>query len=97
MGEETDPYAIREEDLPVIFEEYDRLAKIMVDRERNGNGFNFFHFMIDLEGGPCVSKRLSGCGSGTEYLAVTPWEIYIPAISLWGRRSSSWAMWMKEL
>ena len=68
VGEETDPYAIREEDLPVIFEEYDRLAKIMVDRERNGNGFNFFHFMIDLEGGPCVSKRLSGCGSGTEYL-----------------------------
>ena len=78
VGEETDPYAIREEDLPVIFEEYDRLAKIMVDRERNGNGFNFFHFMIDLEGGPCVSKRLSGCGSGTEYLAVTPWGDLYP-------------------
>lgn len=76
VGEETDPYAIREEDLPVIFEEYDRLAKIMVDRERNG--FNFFHFMIDLEGGPCVSKRLSGCGSGTEYLAVTPWGDLYP-------------------
>ena len=50
----------------------------MVERERNGNGFTFFHFMIDLEGGPCVSKRLSGCGSGTEYLAVTPWGDLYP-------------------
>ena len=65
VGEDTDPYAIRKEDLPKIFEEYDKLAKIMVERERSGRGFTFFHFMIDLEGGPCVSKRLSGCGSGT--------------------------------
>ena len=78
VGEDTDPYAIRKEDLPVIFEEYDRLAKIMVDREKEGRGFTFFHFMIDLEGGPCVSKRLSGCGSGTEYLAVTPWGDLYP-------------------
>ena len=76
VGEDTDPYAIRKEDLPKIFEEYDKLAKIMVERERSG--FNFFHFMIDLEGGPCVSKRLSGCGSGTEYLAVTPWGDLYP-------------------
>ena len=75
---DTDAYAIRREDLPVIFEEYDRLAKIMVDREKEGRGFTFFHFMIDLEGGPCVSKRLSGCGSGTEYLAVTPWGDLYP-------------------
>ena len=78
VGEDTDPYAIRKEDLPVIFEEYDKLAKIMVEREREGRGFTFFHFMIDLEGGPCVSKRLSGCGSGTEYLAVTPWGDLYP-------------------
>ena len=78
VGEETDPYAIREEDLPAIFKEYDKLAKIMVDSEKAGEGFNFFHFMIDLEGGPCVSKRLSGCGSGTEYLAVTPWGDLYP-------------------
>ena len=78
VGEDTDAYAIRREDLPVIFEEYDRLAKIMVDREKEGRGFTFFHFMIDLEGGPCVSKRLSGCGSGTEYLAVTPWGDLYP-------------------
>lgn len=78
VGEDTDPYAIRECDLPQIFEEYDKLAKFMVDRERDGKGFNFFHFMIDLEGGPCVAKRLSGCGSGTEYLAVTPWGDLYP-------------------
>lgn len=78
VGPETDPYAIREEDLPGIMEEYDKLAKMMIAREREGKGFNFFHFMIDLEGGPCVAKRLSGCGSGTEYLAVTPWGDFYP-------------------
>ena len=78
VGDETDPYAIREEDLPQIMEEYDRLAQIMIQREKEGNGFNFFHFMIDLDGGPCVYKRMSGCGSGTEYLAVTPWGDLYP-------------------
>lgn len=71
-------YAIREEDLPKLFEEYDALAKEMVKREKEGNGFNFFHFMIDMTGGPCLYKRLSGCGSGTEYLAVTPWGDLYP-------------------
>ena len=71
-------YAIRREDLPQIFEEYDALAREMIKREKEGNGFNFFHFMIDLTGGPCVYKRLSGCGSGTEYLAVTPWGDLYP-------------------
>lgn len=71
-------YAIREEDLPVLYEEYDSLAKEMIRRQKMGNGFQFFHFMIDLEGGPCVAKRLSGCGSGTEYLAVTPWGDLYP-------------------
>ncbi len=78
VGEDTDFYAIQKEDLPKIFEEYDKLAQIMVQREKEGKGFNFFHFMIDLEGGPCVAKRLSGCGSGTEYLAVTPWGDLYP-------------------
>lgn len=73
-----DDYAIREEDLPQIFEEYDRLAAELVRRKKAGNGFNFFHFMIDLNGGPCVAKRLSGCGSGCEYLAVTPWGDFYP-------------------
>ena len=71
-------YAIREEDIPQILEQYDILAKEMIAREKAGNGFNFFHFMIDLTGGPCVYKRLSGCGSGTEYLAVTPWGDLYP-------------------
>ena len=75
---ENEEYALREEDLPVIYEEYDRLAKEMIRREKAGEGFNFFHFMIDLTGGPCVYKRLSGCGSGTEYLAVTPWGDLYP-------------------
>ena len=78
VGEESDPYAIRAEDLPKIMEEYDKLAKVMIEREKEGKGFNFFHFMIDLDGGPCVAKRLSGCGSGTEYLAVTPWGDLYP-------------------
>ena len=61
-----------------LLKEYDDLAAEMVRRNKAGNGFNFFHFMIDLEGGPCVYKRLSGCGSGTEYLAVTPWGDLYP-------------------
>lgn len=72
VGQPEEPYAIQEKDLPQIFDEYDRLAKEMIKREKAGKGFNFFHFMIDLTGGPCVTKRLVGCGSGTEYLAVTP-------------------------
>lgn len=72
------PYAITEEDVPILCEEYDKLAKEMLKREEEGRGFNFFHFMIDLNGGPCVAKRLSGCGSGTEYLAVTPWGDLYP-------------------
>lgn len=71
-------YAIREEDLPIIMEQYDILAKEIIKRRKEGRGFNFFHFMIDLTGGPCVYKRLSGCGSGTEYLAVTPWGDLYP-------------------
>ena len=73
-----EPYSIREEDIPKICEEYDKLAKEMIRREKEGRGFNFFHFMIDLSGGPCVYKRISGCGSGTEYLAVTPWGDLYP-------------------
>lgn len=78
VAQPTDDYALREEDLPKLKEEYDRLAVEMIRRRKEGRAFNFFHFMIDLEGGPCVAKRLSGCGSGTEYLAVTPWGDFYP-------------------
>lgn len=71
-------YALTEEDIQVICQEYDKLAKEMIIRKEQGKEFNFFHFMIDLSGGPCVAKRLSGCGSGTEYLAVTPWGDLYP-------------------
>ena len=78
VAQPEEEYALREEDLPKLFEEYDKLAAQMVERKKAGEDFNFFHFMIDLEGGPCVAKRLSGCGSGTEYLAVTPWGDLYP-------------------
>lgn len=78
VAQPTEDYALREEDLPQLFEEYDKLAVEMIKRHKEGKDFNFFHFMIDLEGGPCVAKRLSGCGSGTEYLAVTPWGDLYP-------------------
>ena len=78
VAQSDQSYAITEEDLPKLFEEYDLLAKEMIKREKDGKGFNFFHFMIDLTGGPCLYKRLSGCGSGTEYLAVTPWGDLYP-------------------
>ncbi|WP_054741468.1 thioether cross-link-forming SCIFF peptide maturase [Cellulosilyticum ruminicola] len=65
-------YAIKPNDVETLCAEYEKLAKYIVTQIRQGDGFNFFHFMVDLEGGPCVHKRLAGCGSGTEYLAVTP-------------------------
>lgn len=78
VAPKEEPYAIQEADLPQLMEEYDRLAEEMIRREQEGRGFHFFHFMIDLTQGPCVAKRLSGCGSGTEYLAVTPWGDLYP-------------------
>ena len=67
-ADDSDPYSLREQDLPQIFEEYERLAKIMLKRK----DFNFFHFNVDLSQGPCVIKRMRGCGAGCEYVAVTP-------------------------
>lgn len=67
-----EPYALTEEDMPFIKEQYEKLAEEMLRRERAGEPFEFYHFMIDLERGPCIYKRIKGCGSGTEYLAVTP-------------------------
>ena len=78
VASEEESYAIQKEDIPQICEEYDKLAKEYIKRKKEGRGFEFFHFMIDLDHGPCVAKRLSGCGSGTEYLAVTPWGDLYP-------------------
>ena len=72
-----DPYALTEEELPKLFEQYEILAKEMIKRKKEGRGFTFYHYMLDLKNGPCIYKRITGCGSGTEYVSVTPWgELY---------------------
>ncbi len=69
---DSDEYALVMDDLPEIFKEYERLADRIIENEKNGKKFNFFHFMIDLDQGPCAIKRLRGCGCGNDYVAVTP-------------------------
>ena len=78
VSKPTDPSALTAEDLPILKEQYEILAKEMIKRDREGRGFTFYHYMIDLTGGPCIYKRISGCGSGTEYMAVTPWGDLYP-------------------
>ena len=73
-----DPYALTDEDIKTVCQQYEILAKEMIRRKKAGNGFTFYHYMIDLTGGPCIYKRISGCGSGTEYFAVTPWGELFP-------------------
>ena len=74
----SEPYALTEEDLPKIYEQYEILAKYMLQKEKEGHPITFYHYMLDLTGGPCIYKRISGCGSGTEYFAVTPWGDLFP-------------------
>ena len=76
--DKDDPSALTEEDLKIVFKQYEELAELMLKRDREGKPFTFYHYMIDLKGGPCVYKRISGCGSGTEYMAVTPWGDLYP-------------------
>ncbi len=73
-----DAAALTEDDLAVVLKEYEKLAEDMLKRDREGKGYTFYHYMIDLKGGPCIYKRISGCGSGTEYMAVTPWGDLYP-------------------
>ncbi len=75
---EGDPYALTEEDLPIVMKQYEELAEMMIQAREAGDPFTFYHYMIDLTGGPCIYKRISGCGSGTEYMAVTPWGDLYP-------------------
>ncbi|NLT10705.1 MAG: thioether cross-link-forming SCIFF peptide maturase [Ruminococcus sp.] len=69
---DSDEYALTEKDLPAVFKEYEILAKKIIDNEKSGKKFNFFHFMLDLDQGPCAIKRLRGCGCGNDYVAITP-------------------------
>ena len=75
---EGDPSELTREDLPIVLEQYEKLAELMLERDEAGKPFTFYHYMIDLTGGPCIYKRISGCGSGTEYMAVTPWGDLYP-------------------
>ena len=73
-----DPSALTEEDRKLVMQQYEELAELMLERDREGRPFTFYHYMLDLTGGPCIYKRISGCGSGTEYMAVTPWGDLYP-------------------
>ena len=73
-----DPSALTEEDKEIVMKQYEQLALLMLERHKAGKPFTFYHYMIDLKGGPCIYKRVSGCGSGTEYMAVTPWGDLYP-------------------
>ncbi len=74
----NDPSALTKDDLPIVMKQYEKLAELMLERHKAGKPFTFYHYMIDLKGGPCIYKRISGCGSGTEYMAVTPWGDLYP-------------------
>lgn len=78
VAAEGDETALTEEDKPVVMKQYEELAELMLKRDKEGKPFTFYHYMIDLAGGPCIYKRISGCGSGTEYMAVTPWGDLYP-------------------
>ena len=85
VGPEDEPTTLTKEDMPIVMEQYEKLALLMLKRHREGRPFTFYHYMIDLKGGPCVYKRLSGCGSGTEYMAVTPWGDLYPCHQFVGK------------
>ncbi len=78
VGASDDPSTLTKEDIEIVKEQYEKLAELMLERHREGKPFTFYHYMIDLKGGPCIYKRISGCGSGTEYMAVTPWGDLYP-------------------
>jgi uncharacterized protein len=82
-----DPSALTEADKPIVMEQYEKLAELMLRRDEEGRPFTFYHYMIDLRGGPCIYKRISGCGSGTEYMAVTPWGDLYPCHQFVGEQA----------
>ena len=80
-----EPYVLTEEDLPILFEEYDKLARAYLQKRHEGDPFDFFHFNVALDNGPCVAKRLAGCGAGHEYFAITPEGDIYPCHQFVGR------------
>jgi uncharacterized protein len=75
---EGDPSELTDEDIEIVKKQYEDLAFLMLERRKQGKDFTFYHYILDLKGGPCIYKRISGCGSGTEYMAVTPWGDLYP-------------------
>lgn len=84
-----DPYALTDSDMEIVCKQYEILAQEMIKRQKQGRSFTFYHYMIDLTGGPCIYKRISGCGSGTEYFAVTPWGELFPCHQFVGEEAYS--------
>ncbi|MBE6622636.1 MAG: thioether cross-link-forming SCIFF peptide maturase [Ruminococcaceae bacterium] len=82
-----DKSELTEDDMPIIMDQYEKLAQLMLEKDKEGKPFTFYHYMIDLKGGPCIYKRISGCGSGTEYMAVTPWGDLYPCHQFVGDES----------
>ncbi len=82
-----DPSELTPEDMTIVMEQYEKLAELMLKKDKEGKPFTFYHYMIDLTGGPCIYKRISGCGSGTEYMAVTPWGDLYPCHQFVGDES----------
>ena len=78
VGPKDEPTSLTEEDIEIVKQQYEELAELMLEYDKKGDPFTFYHYMIDLKGGPCIYKRISGCGSGTEYMAVTPWGDLYP-------------------
>ena len=78
VAAEGDPAALTSEDIEIVKQQYEILAQDMLRRQREGRPITFYHYMLDLTGGPCIYKRISGCGCGTEYMAVTPWGDLYP-------------------
>ena len=90
----NDPAALTDEDLPTVLGQYEELAELMLKRHREGRPFTFYHYMLDLKDGPCIYKRISGCGSGTEYMAVTPWgDLYPCHQFVWEERFRLGNVW----
>ena len=92
VAPEEEEYHLSFEDLPEINEAYERLMEAYMERKKQGQGFNFFHFMVDMEQGPCAAKRSTGCGVGNEYIAVTPKGDIYPCHQFVGMKPSKWGV-----
>lgn len=92
----TESWVLTEEDWPTLDKEYEKLARAYLEKKRAGVPFDFFHFNVALDNGPCVAKRLAGCGAGHEYFAITPEGDIYPCHQFVGRENTKWEHWIQE-